>query len=110
MQSLLRYEGTVSASYVCIENYHVTTISQFRCETENSSYVEWPSALLDASEINEFLLDDIDFIIAGHLDDDKLKRLDEFFRSSDLYCKSMDENGADAAVVILSPDGCHILK
>lgn len=70
----------------------------FSSETEFTSFIECPVAILRQDSISEFLLDDINQILDGCLAD-RYKKLNSLFASSGLYASSVtDRNETDTFI------------
>lgn len=76
------------------------TVSHAGEETFSTVELGYAVAMLEASSLTEFLIDDIYSILVSNDYDGALKKLDELFRSSSLY-SSEDSRGG--VLVLLSP-------
>lgn len=71
---------TISSDGICIE--------PFEKELHSTVFIPGPIAVLNSSEFDEFVIDDIEMIIGGAEPAGYEKRLDDFFKSSGLYFRS----------------------
>lgn len=89
---------TITGMDVCVE--------PFEKELHSTVFVPGPIAVLDSSEFNEFVIDDIEMIISSSGTAGYEKRLDDFFKSSSLYFRT----GNNSVPVLLRLDkNCQII-
>jgi len=87
---ILTFNGIVGPSIVEQKAGRVA-VFPFEKETASTEYVPSPIAVLKSSAVDEFLLDDIEYIMNNNPIDAAIKKLDELFRSSRLYYEDCDD-------------------
>lgn len=93
--------GGVIAPALCVADFDgYQTVSHAEEETPSTVELGYAVAMLEASSLTEFLIDDIYSILGSNDYAGALKKLDELFRSSSLY-SSEDSRGG--VLVLLSP-------
>ncbi len=77
-------DGVRGLSLIEINGERVA-VTPFKEETHSTRFSSDPIALLNASAVDEFLLDDISHIVTEYSPEAAIRKLDELFRSSGLY-------------------------
>lgn len=108
VQRLFSKSGIRGLSVLCVDDRRVD-VYEFDRESEQTVYISAPVAVLDAALIDEFLMDDLELIMSGgKWGSAKEKRLDDYFRSSNLYY-DLSIRDSLPALVKLTSSGCYIL-
>ncbi|MDE7136631.1 MAG: hypothetical protein K2N91_08350 [Muribaculaceae bacterium] len=81
---MLCIDGICGLSLVEIQSDRAE-VTPFEEETHSTRFSAEPIALLKASAVDEFLLDDISYIISQYPHAAAISKLDELFRSSGIY-------------------------
>lgn len=92
--------GIITPALCVADSDGYQTVSHAEDETSSTVELGYAVALLEASSLTEFLIDDIYSILGSNDYSGALKKLDELFRSSSLY-SSEDSRGG--MLVLLSP-------
>lgn len=93
--------GGIIAPALCVADFDgYQTVSHAGEETSSTVELGYAVAMLDASLLTEFLVDDIYSILGSNDYAGALKKLDELFRSSSLYSPEGSRGGV---LVLLSP-------
>lgn len=82
----------------------VESVERFERELADTSYIGYPVALIQASAVTDFLLDDLDMILS-HGGNDITARIDTMLRASGLY----PDKSTPAIALVLSPAGVRAL-
>lgn len=99
------WKGIAGCSVVTYADGDVT-VEPFEKELHSTVFISGTIAILDASKFDEFVIDDIEMMVAASGTVADKKRLDDYFKSSGLYYR----NGSDSdAVFVKIGNPCQII-